>query len=79
MRGTLLLDGGNNQPNGVPESKYYSSSAPVFWYGSLVHSFEDSGKGYAFPYDDVIPAGGKDTSGSCQAASTQVIYTIEGY
>ncbi|KIW09927.1 hypothetical protein PV08_11703 [Exophiala spinifera] len=51
-RSTLLLNGGNNQPNGVAP-KYYYSTETTNWYSKLVHELEKDGRGYAFPYDDV--------------------------
>lgn len=54
-RSTLLLSGGDTQPN-LPSSSYYSS-APSNFYSKSVHNHELDGKGYAFPYDDVNPAG----------------------
>lgn len=79
VRGTLLLDGGNNQPDGVGEDQYYSTEAPagpVFWWGKYVHQYETDGRGYAFAYDDVVPAGGVDSSGECHGSAAGVTYTI---
>ena len=53
-RSTLLLDGGNVQPDGVDSSSYYSAQT-TNWYSKLVHQLEVDGRGYAFPYDDVTP------------------------
>ncbi|MFI9645125.1 beta-1,3-glucanase family protein [Streptomyces sp. NPDC052040] len=57
-RGTLLL--GDNQPNGVPTSQYYSSGT-VNQYARLVHTYATIG--YAFPFDDVHPAGSPSIEG----------------
>ncbi len=54
-RSTLLLDGGNIQPNGVASSLYYDGEV-TNWYSKLVHQWEIEGKGYAFPYDDISPS-----------------------
>ncbi|KIW38656.1 uncharacterized protein PV06_09607 [Exophiala oligosperma] len=53
-RSTLLLDGGNVQPDGVSSSSYYGAQT-TNWYSKLVHQLEVNGRGYAFPYDDVTP------------------------
>jgi hypothetical protein len=66
-RSTLLLDDGNQQPDGPPSSAYYTASYATNWYSKLVHQWEVDGQGYAFPYDDVTSDddvnGGKSQSG----------------
>lgn len=54
-RSTLLLTGGNVQPDGVASSLYYDGEV-TNWYSKLVHQWEIEGKGYAFPYDDISPS-----------------------
>ena len=77
-RSTLLLDGGNVQPDGVDPSKYYSVS-PTNHYSRIVHQSEVDGKGYAFSYDDVHPDGSADVSGLCNAPDpTGITFTIGG-
>ena len=61
-RSTLLLSGGNNQPDGVTASDYYSTT-PTNWFAKLVHDQEIDGLGYAFAYDDVSPDGSTGVSG----------------
>ncbi|CAH0058018.1 unnamed protein product [Clonostachys solani] len=60
-RSTFLLSGGNVQPN-LGLDKYYTVS-PTNHYSRIVHAHQSDGKGYTFPYDDVLPTGGKDASG----------------
>ena len=59
-RSTLLLAGGNVQP-GLED--YYYSINPTSHYAKAIHEYERDHKGYAFPYDDVHPDGGIDSSG----------------
>lgn len=54
-RGTLLLPGGEMQPDGVLADRYYPTGTTTNHYSRLVH--EHATVGYAFPYDDVGPAG----------------------
>ena len=49
------------QPSGG-EGSYYRSN-PTNWYSKVVHQNLVDGRGYAFPYDDVNPTGGKDQAG----------------
>ncbi|VUC25732.1 unnamed protein product [Clonostachys rosea] len=60
-RSTFLLSGGNVQPN-LGLNKYYTVN-PTNHYSRIVHAHQSDGKGYTFPYDDVLPTGGKDASG----------------
>lgn len=60
-RSTLLVD--SVQPDDETVAEYYA--APVTnHYSRICHETETDGRGYAFPYDDVGPAGGSDQSGS---------------
>lgn len=58
-RSTLLSDA--SQPDGENPANYYAVS-PTNHYARIVHA--TSGRGYAFPYDDVAPPGGADQSGA---------------
>jgi hypothetical protein len=58
-RTTLLID--SNQPDGENPSNYYVNS-PTNHYARIVHVANLDGRGYAFPYDDVVPPGGADQS-----------------
>ena len=65
-RSTLLTD--PSQPDGENPASYYA--APVTnHYARIVHAASRDGRGYAFPYDDVAPAGGADQSGSVASGS----------
>ncbi|MEU6486140.1 beta-1,3-glucanase family protein [Streptomyces sp. NPDC046887] len=59
-RSTLLEDG--IHPD-TPERTFYRDQ-PVHHYSRLVHEIAQGGRGYAFAFDDVSPAGGKDLSGT---------------
>jgi hypothetical protein len=60
-RSTLLLSGGNVQPQ-LSSSSYYTV-APTNYYAKFVHENEVDGKGYAFAYDDVTPTGATSAAG----------------
>ena len=59
-RTTLLID--SDQPDDENPSNYYKNSVTNH-YARIVHAANLDGRGYAFPYDDVTPAGGTDQSG----------------
>ena len=61
-RGTALLS--DQQPNGVTDPARYYQTDVTNHYARIVHAANVDGKGYAFPYDDVVPDGGRDQSGS---------------
>ncbi|MFE5586223.1 beta-1,3-glucanase family protein [Kitasatospora sp. NPDC056531] len=62
-RSTLLLAGGENQPDGVTAAQYYPD-AITNHYARLVHQYATAG--YAFPYDDVGPTGSAPVDGHLQ-------------
>ncbi|MEV7975255.1 beta-1,3-glucanase family protein [Streptomyces sp. NPDC086519] len=62
-RSSLLVSGGNNQPDGVTPSQYYTDSITNH-YARLVHEYASIG--YAFPYDDVGPTGAAPVDGHIQ-------------
>ncbi|MEV7326452.1 beta-1,3-glucanase family protein [Streptomyces sp. NPDC093970] len=62
-RSSLLVSGGNNQPDGVTPSQYYTDSVTNH-YARLVHKYATIG--YAFPYDDVGPTGAAPVDGHIQ-------------
>ncbi|MFK0168516.1 beta-1,3-glucanase family protein [Streptomyces sp. NPDC090306] len=62
-RSSLLVAGGNNQPDGVAPSGYYQD-AITNHYARLVHKYASIG--YAFPYDDVGPTGSAPVDGHIQ-------------
>jgi Beta-1,3-glucanase/Carbohydrate binding module (family 6) len=59
-RSTLLLY--STQPGGTP-ANYYQNPITNH-YSRIIHAASLDGRGYAFPYDDVVPDGGTDQSGS---------------
>ncbi|MFF3417524.1 beta-1,3-glucanase family protein [Streptomyces sp. NPDC002698] len=62
-RSSLLVPGGNNNPDGVTPSQYYTDSITNH-YARLVHKYASIG--YAFPYDDVGPTGSAPVDGHIQ-------------
>jgi hypothetical protein len=62
-RSSLLVPGGNNNPDGVTPSQYYTDSITNH-YARLVHKYATIG--YAFPYDDVGPTGSAPVDGHIQ-------------
>lgn len=60
-RSTLHLN--DRHPEGETHEKYYCETITNH-YSRICHEATLEGKGYAFPYDDVGPSGGKDQSGS---------------
>ncbi|KKY19249.1 putative glycoside hydrolase family 64 protein [Phaeomoniella chlamydospora] len=75
-RSTLLLPGGNIQPDGVDSAQYYITS-PTNHYSRIVHATETDGKGYTFAYDDVHPSDEEDVSGLCVASDpVQITFTV---
>jgi len=74
-RTTLMMTGGNVQP-GLASSAYYNT-APTNWYSALVHKYEVDGKGYAFSYDDVNPAG-ENQSGVVADSNPQSLTIVVG-
>jgi hypothetical protein len=62
-RSSLLVSGGNNQPDGVSPSQYYQGGTTNH-YARLVHQY--ASVGYAFPYDDVGPTGSAPVDGHLQ-------------
>ena len=71
VRSTLLLEGGNRQPE-LSDDSYYTVN-PTHHYSRLVHENEIDGKGYAFPYDDVNPDGSDDAAGLISSANHDVL------
>ncbi|KAL1993641.1 hypothetical protein VTN49DRAFT_2310 [Thermomyces lanuginosus] len=63
-RTTLLLEGGDVQPS--LDASHYYTTPPSNYYSAIVHKYEVDGRGYAFSYDDVNPAG-EDMSGTVSA------------
>ncbi|KAI6086386.1 glycoside hydrolase family 64 protein [Hypoxylon rubiginosum] len=76
-RTTLLVDGGNVQPS-LGSSTYYANN-PTSHYGRLVHKHETDGKGYAFSFDDVNPAGENEAGVVAGMNPTVMELTIGGF
>lgn len=51
------------QPDINAVDKYYGN-AVTNHYARIVHEVNLDGRGYAFPYDDVVPGGGQDVAGT---------------
>ncbi len=75
-RSTLLLTGGDVQPQ-LGADHYYQSS-PTNHYARLVHQYEVGGRGYAFSFDDVNPNSGVDQSGTLSGANAQHLEVFAG-
>lgn len=58
---SVLLDT-NQTPNGNNPANYYKH-ATTNHFARIVHQVQKDGRGYAFPYDDVVPDGGSDVAG----------------
>ncbi|KAI1768400.1 glycoside hydrolase family 64 protein [Hypoxylon sp. FL1150] len=76
-RTTLLLDGGNVQPS--LNSSYYYTENPTSHYSRLVHKYETDGKGYAFSFDDVNPAGENEAGVVSGLNPTVMELTVGGF
>ncbi|EMD97338.1 glycoside hydrolase family 64 protein [Bipolaris maydis ATCC 48331] len=73
-RSILLNTPGNQFPNGSNPSQYYKDPTTNH-YSRIVHEIQKDGRGYAFPYDDVVPDGGQDVAGTIFDGSPQ-LFTI---
>ncbi|TKA79423.1 hypothetical protein B0A55_03514 [Friedmanniomyces simplex] len=74
-RSTLLAT--NNIPDGEQVSQYYTN-ATTNHYARIVHSANLDGKGYAFPYDDVVPDGGVPQEGALFSYSPALLTVAVG-
>jgi hypothetical protein len=74
-RSTLLID--SHQPDNETVSNYYQN-AITNHYARILHATDLDGRGYAFPYDDVGPAGGADQSGSISDPNLQLLTVAVG-
>lgn len=75
-RGTLLVEGGHEQP-GMKPAQYYQAR-PSNWYSAFVHEAQLDGKGYAFAYDDVAPSVQDDVSGAVAASDPRLLTVFVG-
>lgn len=76
-RSQLLNTPGNQFPNGGNPSSYYKD-VTTNHYSRAVHAVQKDGRGYAFPYDDVVPDGGQDVAGTLHAGDPQVFTLAVG-
>lgn len=60
---STLLEPADQFPNGQRPQQYYRHGTTNH-YSRIVHSVQKDGRGYAFPYDDVVPDGGQDVAGT---------------
>jgi hypothetical protein len=74
-RTTLLID--SDQPDGENPADYYEN-AQTNHYARIVHATTLDHRGYAFPYDDVAPAGGADQSGAVSSGSPDLLTVTVG-
>ena len=76
-RSTLQL--GKVEPDGVNPSQYYQQS-PTNHYSRIVHAANLDGRGYAFPYDDVVPNNGNDVAGTVfDPNPTKLVVAVGGH
>ncbi|KAH6643860.1 hypothetical protein C7974DRAFT_407572 [Boeremia exigua] len=73
-RSQLLNTPGNQFPNGGAPDAYYRDPTTNH-YSRAVHAVQRDGRGYAFPYDDVVPDGGRDVAGTLHAGDP-VLFTL---
>ncbi|KAF4584280.1 CBM6-containing protein [Ophiocordyceps camponoti-floridani] len=74
-RSTLLANA--DQPDGESVDRYYRESVTNH-YARACHDAALEGRGYAFPYDDVGPAGGKDQSGFVNDGNPKLLTVAVG-
>ncbi|KAK5701874.1 hypothetical protein LTR97_004692 [Elasticomyces elasticus] len=74
-RSTLLLT--NTVPNGEKLAQYYTNPITNH-YARIVHAANLDGKGYAFPYDDVVPDGGAGQEGALFSYSPTLLTVAVG-
>jgi hypothetical protein len=72
----LLTD--SDQSDGENPADYYTNPITNH-YARIVHATTIDGRGYAFPYDDVAPAGGTDQSGSVFDPAPALLAVTLGY
>lgn len=70
-----------NQPDAIQggANNYYKTN-PTNHYARIVHSVNLDGRGYAFPYDDVVPSGatGPDQAGTVSDGSPALLTVTVG-
>ncbi|KAH7130555.1 glucanase B [Dendryphion nanum] len=73
---STLLDT-NQFPNGSHPDKYYKHPTTNH-FSRVVHEVQRDGRGYAFPYDDVVPDGGEDVAGTIFDGSPKLFTVAVG-
>lgn len=76
-RSILLNTPGNQFPNDSDPSKYYKD-VTTNHYSRIIHEVQRDGRGYGFPYDDVVPDGGQDVAGTLFDGSPQLFTVAVG-
>ncbi|EHA49120.1 hypothetical protein MCOR27_001098 [Pyricularia oryzae] len=74
-RSTLLINA--NQPDGEQISTYYTNTVTNH-YSRILHEVNIDKRGYAFPYDDVVPSGGGDQAGTVNDGNPKVLTIVLG-
>jgi hypothetical protein len=64
-------------PNGSNPANYYKNPITNH-YARIVHQVQRDGRGYAFPYDDVVPDGGSDVAGTVFDGSPRLFTVAVG-
>jgi hypothetical protein len=77
-RSILLNTPGNQFPNGSNPNNYYKDLETTNHYSRIVHQVQKDGRGYAFPYDDVVPDGGNDVAGTLFNGSPRLFTVAVG-
>ncbi|KAF2197231.1 hypothetical protein GQ43DRAFT_444428 [Delitschia confertaspora ATCC 74209] len=73
---STLLDS-SEAPNGSHPGSYYRDGITNH-YSRILHQVSKDGRGYGFPYDDVVPDGGQDVAGTVFDGSPRVFTVAVG-
>ena len=76
-RSVLLHDSNTHPEPSVNSTEYYKEKITNH-YARIVHEANVDRRGYAFPYDDVAPTGGKDQSGAVFGTPRSLKVTVGG-
>ncbi|KAI8949469.1 glucanase B [Xylaria longipes] len=78
-RSTLVSNPDQPDPIANGQNDYYKTN-PTNHYARIVHGVNLDGRGYAFPYDDVVPSGatGPDQAGTVYDGSPQLLTVTVG-
>lgn len=84
QRSTLLLEGGEQQPNANVSAANYYQVKTTNHYARVIHEHEVEGMGYAFSYDDTNPVGSgldnatANAAGLIKDSSPDLLYVVIG-